>query len=275
MTEPTGASESKAIADARIVLAWDKVVIASSIAALCLTLVVVTILWALKARTITNNVIVPAILQWKDTSDQTAKVWKDKMPVLLNDGHTLMANTDTRMDTAFKDLHDISTAAVKEVRTAQTATSQLATTTRQAGDAVDAVKALVANSDSSLNGKLFPELVGAVQAVTKLVDKFGMSATEAAEVIKKSGLTVDQMNAILASSDPKVLAALDKVNALVADAHSDLHTIGEDVHDTTKAMPHIMKNIDTTTGNVAKASRLSTVAAIAKIFASIAQGFGF
>ncbi|MGH9761069.1 MAG: hypothetical protein ACREDR_35205 [Blastocatellia bacterium] len=197
------------------------------------------------------------------------------MPVLLNDGHTLMANTNTRMDSAFKDLHDISTAAVKEVQTAQTATPQLATTTRQAGDAVDAVKALVANSDSSLNGRLFPELVGAVQAVTKLVDKFGMSATEAAEVIKKSGLTVDQMNAILASSDPKVLAALDQVNALIADAHSDLRTIGEDVHDKTKAMPHFMKNIDTTTGNVAKASRLSTVAAIAKIFASIAQGFGF
>jgi hypothetical protein len=95
----------------------------------------------------------------------------------------------------------------------------------------------------------------AIAGLTRLETQFGLTAEEATKAINDTaagtGRTADQINAMLASADPRVQAMLDKGNAIL-----------QDVKDTTASMPTIGKNVEKTTHNIAAFSKVTIITGI-------------
>jgi hypothetical protein len=113
-----------------------------------------------------------------------------------------------------------------------------------------------------VNGHVLPSLDATLDALTGLEQKFNLTAAEATEVIKKSGATADQVNAILASSDPKIQAALQNAADASQQATATLVDFHTDLHATMDQMPTIARDIEKTTRNIAKFSKISIIAGI-------------
>lgn len=95
----------------------------------------------------------------------------------------------------------------------------------------------------------------AIAGLTRLETQFGLTAEQATKAINDTaagtGRTADQINAMLASADPRVQAMLDKGNAIL-----------QDVKDTTASMPTIGKNVEKTTHNIAAFSKVTIITGI-------------
>jgi len=178
------------------------------------------------------------------------------------------AEAEARLPQLFDDVHLASRSAAGEMLALRNTTAQLSTTSKQIGDAV---AALVSHSDATINEQLAPEIANAVKATTLLLSKYGLTADEATAAIRlaseKSGKTIEELTKQIA--DPRWALAADNLVAASGEMKSALADIHKDLHDTLKQMPSIASNVEKTSRNI---SRFSKVSIIAGIISNLANG---
>jgi hypothetical protein len=140
----------------------------------------------------------------------------------------------------------------------------------------NALTALIQHQDANATSILayarsdvLPQLVASARALTGLEQRLGVTADDAATIIKQSGTSIDQVNAILASSAPQIHAALDLVARVASGVDATVEDFHRDLHATMANWPTIAAEIEKTTKNIAKFSKISIISAI---FTNIANG---
>ena len=151
--------------------------------------------------------------------------------------------------------------AVSDLRQQTSLISRSASTAvEKVGDVADEARAqihsngtatanLVNDSNASVNQKLVPEVVEAMKATRILMDKYGLTADEATEAIKQASVQTGK--------------SVDELNKTIIDFHGDLHN-------TMKEWPTIAKDVEKTTHNISKFSKISIIAGIVS---NLANGF--
>jgi len=135
--------------------------------------------------------------------------------------------------------------------------------------------AFTRHTDSAVNEKVLPAATtmidsgrDALIALVKLQDKFGVDADTAMEALKqaseKTGKGIDALTQQIAN--PSWSEAADNI----AKTTGQSLLVVQDLHDTTKQMPHIMAQVDKTATNISKFSKASIIAGI---ISNLANGF--
>lgn len=239
-------------------------------------LIAAMFIWAMYAFKMTQNVVGTAnakLITLADRFDDIAQKFEDKIDAvdiagLSKDGREAVvelkgAISDLRItERELPELvRDVRQETVGLSRSVQALTLEARSQIKQEGDAT---AKLISDSTSSVNEKLVPSLVKAVDGVAILEEKFGLTASEAATAIKiaseKTGKSIDEINKQI--SDPRWGQAADNLVAATGTANLTLVDFHKDLHDTMKQMPTIATDIEKTTHNIAKFSKITIVAGI-------------
>lgn len=215
----------------------EKTVILGAIAGLCITLMVAAII-------ITWN-LVPALDAWKKSSKASAeevpKAISAATNVLVSGGKQLevlgtkgaiaLEKVGAVADTLNAETVPAATNTIRQLGNAtEKAGSNTADISRAVVDAINELKKqedmngsavasslaelskFVSSTNASVNEKLVPEIVRGVQASTKVMERFAVSADEATGLLKqvseKSGKSLDEINRWI--TDPRWSKMLDE-----------------------------------------------------------------